>query len=176
VKAGSTIETYAALRLHINSWRWRDVPFYIRTGKSLPLTATEVVAKFHTTPPVFSEDVPPQNYMRFRLSPDSHIALGVSVKDAGERLRGCETEMEVDDCGTVTLLPYEELLEDAMEGNQTWFAREDYVEESWRIIDPVLANRPKPHVYEPGSWGPAEGDKLVEEPGGWWKPQPDPHE
>ena len=107
--------------------------------------------------------------MRFRLSPDSHIALGVSVKDAGERLRGCETEMEVDDCGTVTLLPYEELLEDAMEGNQTWFAREDYVEESWRIIDPVLANRPKPYVYEAGSWGPPEGDKLVEVPGGWWR-------
>jgi glucose-6-phosphate 1-dehydrogenase len=176
VKAGSTIETYAALRLHINSWRWRDVPFYIRTGKSLPLTATEVVAKFHTTPPVFSEDVPPQNYMRFRLSPDSHIALGVSVKDPGERLRGCETEMEVEDCGKVTLLPYEELLQDAMEGNQTWFAREDYVEESWRIIDPVLANRPKPYVYEPGSWGPPEGDKMVEEPGGWWKPLPDPHD
>ena len=176
VKAGSQIETYAALRLHINSWRWRDVPFYIRTGKSLPLTATEIVARFRTTPPVFSEDVPPQNYMRFRVSPDSHIALGVSVKDAGERLRGCETEMEVlEDCGNVTLLPYEELLEDAMEGNQTWFAREDYVEESWRILDGVLANRPTPYVYEPGSWGPAEAEKLVVAPGGWWKPLPDPH-
>jgi len=182
VKPGSTTETYAALRLHINSWRWRGVPFYIRTGKSLPLTATEVVARFHTTPPVFSEEVPPQNYMRFRVSPDSHIALGVSVKDAGERLRGCETEMEVvEDCGAaITLLPYEELLQDAMEGNQTWFAREDYVEESWRILDQVLADRSapnvyEPYVYEPGSWGPPEAEKLVETPGGWWKPQPDPH-
>jgi glucose-6-phosphate 1-dehydrogenase len=175
VKQGSQVETYAALRLHINSWRWRDVPFYIRTGKSLPLTATEVVARFRTTPPVFSEEVPPQNYMRFRVSPDSHIALGVSVKDAGERLRGCRTEMEVEDCGTVTLLPYEELLEDATEGNQTWFAREDYVEESWRILDPVLANRPHPYEYEPGNWGPAEAEKLVVTPGGWWNTQPDPH-
>jgi len=172
VKAGSKVETFAALRVRINSWRWRDVPFYIRTGKLLPLSTTEVVAKFRQTPPVFSEDVPPQNYVRFRLSPDSETAIGVSIKDAGERLRGLATELIANqDCSAATLLPYEELLGDAMEGNQTWFAREDYVEESWRILDPVLADRPAPYCYDPGTWGPSEAEKLIEEPGGWSNPK-----
>jgi glucose-6-phosphate 1-dehydrogenase len=172
VKSGSKVETFAALHVRINSWRWRDVPFYIRTGKVLPITTTEVVAKFRQTPPVFSETVPPQNYVRFRLSPDSTVAIGVSIKDAGERLRGCETELVAEhDCGSSVLLPYEELLEDAMEGNQTWFAREDYVEESWRILDPLLANPPAPYAYAPGTWGPPEADKLAETPGGWWNPK-----
>jgi glucose-6-phosphate 1-dehydrogenase len=172
VKPGSKVETFAALRLHINSWRWRDVPFYIRTGKVLPLSTTEVIAKFHQTPPVFSEDVPPQNYVRFRLSPDSQTAIGVSIKDAGERLRGIETELIAkQDGNAATMLPYEELLGDAMEGNQTWFAREDYVEESWRILDPALANLPAPYAYDPGSWGPVEASKLIQEPGGWSNPK-----
>jgi glucose-6-phosphate 1-dehydrogenase len=172
VKPDSKIETFAALRLHINSWRWRDVPFYIRTGKVLPLSTTEVIAKFRQTPPVFSEDVPPQNYVRFRLSPDSQTAIGVSIKDSGERLRGVETELIAkQDSVTATMLPYEELLGDAMEGNQTWFAREDYVEESWRILDPVLANLPAPYLYDPGTWGPAEASKLIPVPSGWSNPQ-----
>jgi glucose-6-phosphate 1-dehydrogenase len=172
VKPGSKVETFAALRLHINSWRWRDVPFYIRTGKVLPLSTTEVIAKFHQTPPVFSEDVPPQNYVRFRLSPDSQTAIGVSIKDAGERLRGIETELIAkQDGNAATMLPYEELLGDAMEGNQTWFAREDYVEESWRILDPALANLPAPYAYDPGSWGPVEASRLIQEPGGWSIPK-----
>jgi glucose-6-phosphate 1-dehydrogenase len=172
VKKDSKIETFAALRLHINSWRWRDVPFYIRTGKNLPLTTTEVTARFRETPPVFSEEMQPQNYVRFRVSPESQIAIGVSVKDAGERLRGCKTELVIDhDCGSSVLAPYEELLEDAMEGNQTWFAREDYVEESWRILDPVLANPPDPHPYDIGTWGPPEAEKLIQAPGGWWNPK-----
>src|SRR5277367_6690382 len=172
VKPGSTVETFAALRLHINSWRWRDVPFFIRTGKSLPLTATEVIAKMRQTPPVFSEDVPPQNYVRFRLSPDSQTAIGVSIKDAGERLRGVETELIAKQDGSAaTMLPYEELLGDAMEGNQTWFAREDYVEESWRILDPTLANLPAPYAYDPGTWGPAEASRLISVPSGWSNPK-----
>jgi glucose-6-phosphate 1-dehydrogenase len=172
VKTGSQVETFAALRLHINSWRWRDVPFYIRTGKLLPNTATEVIAKLRQTPPVFSEDLPPQNYVRFRLSPEPEIAIGGSVKEAGERLRGCTTELVANqDCGTSSLLPYEELLQDAMRGNQTWFAREDYVEESWRILDPVFANHPAPYEYEPGSWGPVEAAKLTEAVGGWSNPK-----
>ena len=172
VKAGSQVETFAALRLRINSWRWRDVPFFIRTGKLLPNTATEVIAKLRQTPPVFSEDLPPQNYVRFRLSPEPEIAIGGSVKEAGERLRGCTTELVANqDCGTSSLLPYEELLQDAMRGNQTWFAREDYVEESWRILDPVFANHPAPYEYEPGSWGPAEAAKLTETVGGWSNPK-----
>ena len=172
VKPGSRVETFAAFRLRINSWRWRDVPFYIRTGKLLPNTATEVIAKLRQTPPVFSEDLPPQNYVRFRLSPEPEIAFGGSVKEAGERLRGCTTELVANqDCGTSSLLPYEELLQDAMRGNQTWFAREDYVAESWRILDPVFANHPVPFEYEPGSWGPVEADKLTAGVGGWSNPK-----
>jgi glucose-6-phosphate 1-dehydrogenase len=171
VKPGSTVETFAALRLHINSWRWRDIPFFIRTGKSLPITATEVIAKLRQTPPVFSEELTPQNYVRFRLGPTPVIAFGGSVKEAGERLRGCMVELEAEQkCGTDDLLPYEELLEDAMRGNQTWFARKDYVEAAWRILDPLLADKPPVHTYEPGSWGPAEADALVKDFGGWSNP------
>lgn len=172
VKADSKVETFAMLRLHINSWRWRDVPFYIRAGKSLPVTATEVVAKFRQTPPVFSEQVPPQNYVRFRLSPQPETAVGASVKQAGDRLLGCMTELCVDsDCGMENLLPYEELLQDAMRGNQTWFAREDYVEESWRILDPVLKGGLVPLTYKPGTWGPPNATPAVTPPGGWVNPQ-----
>ena len=171
VKPGSTIETFAALRLHINSWRWRDVPFFIRTGKSLPLTATEVVAKLRQTPPVFSEEMMPQNYVRFRLGPTPAIAIGGSVKEAGDRLLGCMVELEAEQkCGTDELLPYEELLEDAMQGRQTWFARRDYVEMAWHLLDPLLADKPGVHPYEQGSWGPAEADALVKDVGGWWNP------
>lgn len=172
VKPGSNVETFAMLRLHINSWRWRDVPFYIRAGKSLPVTATEVVAKFRQTPPVFSEDLTPQNYVRFRMSPIPETAIGGSVKQPGDRLLGCMTELVVDqECGTDNLLPYEELLQDAMQGNQTWFAREDYVEESWRILDPVLKAQPKPLLYQPGTWGPTEIGSFIAPPGGWSSPQ-----
>jgi glucose-6-phosphate 1-dehydrogenase len=94
------------------------------------------------------------------------------VKQAGDRLLGCMTELTVNqDCGTENLLPYEELLQDAMQGNQTWFAREDYVEESWRILDPVLKNHPKPLVYQPGTWGPSETGSFTVPPGGWSSPQ-----
>lgn len=175
VKPGSNVETFAALRLHINSWRWRDVPFYIRAGKLLPVTATEVIAKFRQTPPVFSEELTPQNYVRFRLSPAPETAVGASVKQAGDRLLGCMTELTVDDqCGTDNLLPYEELLQDAMQGNQTWFAREDYVEESWRILDPVFKNQPQPVVYQPGTWGPSDSARIQPPPGGWSNPQNQP--
>lgn len=172
VKADSQVETFAMLRLHINSWRWRDVPFYIRAGKQLPVTATEVIAKFRQTPPVFSEELTPQNYVRFRLSPVPEIAIGGSIKQAGDRLLGCMTELLVDQgCGTDNLLPYEELLQDAMMGNQTWFAREDYVEESWRVLDPVFKNPPKPVAYKPGTWGPSEIGGFTPPPGGWSSPR-----
>lgn len=172
VKPDSTVETFASLRLHINSWRWRDVPFYIRAGKLLPVTATEVIAKFRQTPPVFSEKLTPQNYVRFRLSPVPETAIGASVKQAGDRLLGCMTELTVNqDCGTEDLLPYEELLQDAMQGNQTWFAREDYVEESWRILDPVLKARPKPLIYQPGTWGPELKENCTIPSGGWLDPR-----
>ena len=139
VKPDSKTETFVALRLTINSWRWRGIPFFIRAGKSLPKTETEVIAKLRRPCAIFSAEAPPQNYVRFRISGDPVIAIGASIKTAGDQLRGCSIELVADqECGEEVMLPYEELLGDAMAGNQTWFAREDYVEEAWRIIDPIL--------------------------------------
>jgi glucose-6-phosphate 1-dehydrogenase len=171
VKPGSKTETFVALRLTINSWRWRGIPFFIRAGKSLPKTETEVVAKLRRPCPIFSNEAPPQNYVRFRISGDPVIAIGASIKTAGDQLRGCSIELVADqECGEDVMLPYEELLGDAMAGNQTWFAREDYVEEAWRIIDPIL-DKGNPIEYKPGTWGPTEADKLLEGHGGWWDPK-----
>jgi glucose-6-phosphate 1-dehydrogenase len=171
VKPDSKTETFVALRLTINSWRWRGVPFFIRAGKSLPKTETEVIAKLRRPCPIFSAEAPPQNYVRFRISGDPVIAIGASVKAAGDQLRGCSIELLADqECGEDNMLPYEELLGDAMAGNQTWFAREDYVEEAWRIVDPIL-DKQTVIEYKPGTWGPAEADKLIEPHGGWWAPK-----
>jgi glucose-6-phosphate 1-dehydrogenase len=171
VKPDSKTETFVALRLTINSWRWRGIPFFIRAGKSLPKTETEVIAKLRRPCPIFAAEAPPQNYVRFRISGDPVIAIGASIKTAGDQLRGCSIELIADqECGEDTMLPYEELLGDAMAGNQTWFAREDYVEEAWRIVDPIL-DQPNVIQYQPGSWGPAEADKLIEPLGSWWDPK-----
>jgi glucose-6-phosphate 1-dehydrogenase len=171
VKPDSKTETFVALRLTINSWRWRGVPFFIRAGKSLPKTETEVIAKLRRPCPIFSAEAPPQNYVRFRISGDPVIAIGASIKTAGDQLRGCSIELLADqECGEDNMLPYEELLGDAMAGNQTWFAREDYVEEAWRIVDPIL-DKQTVIEYKPGTWGPAEADKLIEPHGGWWAPK-----
>jgi glucose-6-phosphate 1-dehydrogenase len=171
VKKDSKTETYVALKLAINSWRWRGIPFYVRAGKSLPLTETEVVAKLRPPCPIFSTEVPPANYVRFRISGEPVIAIGASIKTAGDQLQGCPIELVADqECGADEMLPYEELLGDAMAGNQTWFAREDYVEEAWRIIDPIL-DKPNVFPYQPGSWGPQEADKLMAGHGGWWDPK-----
>jgi glucose-6-phosphate 1-dehydrogenase len=171
VKPGSKTETYVALRLAINSWRWRGVPFFVRAGKSLPVTETEVVAKLRPPCPIFSSEAPPPNYVRFRISGDPVIAIGASIKTAGDQLRGCPIELVADqECGEDIMLPYEELLGDAMAGNQTWFAREDYVEEAWRIVDPILDSS-KVSEYQPGTWGPAEANQLIASFGGWWDPK-----
>jgi len=172
VKPNSDTETFVALRLFIHSWRWQGVPFYIRAGKSLPITATEVVAKFRLPPEVFPKYPPVSNYVRFRLSPKPSIAIGTSIKEAGELFTGCPVELTADqECGDDDLLPYEELIGDAMIGNQTWFARQDYVEEAWRILDPVLNNPPPVQIYQPGSWGPESAAKLTADHGGWSNPK-----
>src|SRR5579859_1068080 len=171
VKKGSTTETYVALKFAINSWRWRGVPFFVRAGKSLAKTETEVVAKLRPPCPIFSTQAPPANYVRFRISGEPVIAIGASIKTAGDQLQGCPIEIVADqECGADEMLPYEELLGDAMAGNQTWFAREDYVEEAWRIIDPIL-DKPNVFPYKPGTWGPQEADKLMAGHGGWWDPK-----
>jgi glucose-6-phosphate 1-dehydrogenase len=171
VKADSQTETFVALRLEINSWRWKGVPFYIRAGKSLRLTATEVIVKLRQPPAIFAGTPLPANYFRFRVTPDLVIAVGALVKKAGERLEGQQVELVIsEESDPAEMGAYEELLYDAMEGNSARFARQDYVEETWRIVDPVLNDASPIHVYEPGSWGPSEADRLVGDVGGWNNP------
>jgi glucose-6-phosphate 1-dehydrogenase len=166
----SKVETFAALRLQIDSWRWRDVPFYIRAGKCLPVTCTEVVVRLRKPPTMYESFNLAPNYVRFRISPDVVIAMGANVI-GDEETRSQAAEM------MGTRLPragdmeaYERVLGDAMNGDATLFAREDYVEEAWRIVDPVLKHDTPVYEYEPGTWGPKEVDSRVSPPGGWQNP------
>jgi glucose-6-phosphate 1-dehydrogenase len=171
VKPDSTVETYAALRLFIDSERWQSVPFYIRAGKSLPVTITEVIAILKKVPAAFIDENPAPNYVRFRVTPNLVIAIGALVKKPGDEMEGSATELlatEHSDAAEPTA--YEELLDDAMHGNSAFFAREDYVEEAWRIVQPVLDNATPIHTYNPGTWGPAKADALVPGEGGWRNP------
>jgi glucose-6-phosphate 1-dehydrogenase len=171
VAPDSTVETFAAVRLGINSWRWQGVPFYIRAGKCLPVTCTEVLVRFRRPPAGFSPTPPPPNYVRFRISPDVQIALGVMVKEPGEVMAGREIELLACHHHTKdTMDAYERLLGDAMKGDATLFAREDYVEEAWRIVDPVLKADTAVHEYAPNTWGPAEAASAVSPPEGWHNP------
>ena len=173
VSLNSDAETYAALRFEIDSWRWADVPFFIRTGKRMPVTATEVMATFRRPPQrLFAETLPPRaNYLRFRLGPDRiAIALGVRTKDAGEAMVGVETELFACNSRTDEMTPYERLLGDAMRGDATLFARQDSVEVAWDIVDRLLASGPQAEPYAPGSWGPVAAARMVERFGGWYDP------
>ena len=177
VAPDSTVETFAALRLEIDSWRWRGVPFYLRAGKYLPATCTEVLATFREPPTFLQGRAPGRNYIRFRISPDMEIAIGTIVMGARETLEGqavemlashrpCPEEMEA----------YERVLGDAMAGDSSHFAREDYVEEAWRIVDPILKNPAPVHEYEKNTWGPANFGESVVPPGGWHNPVRATHE
>jgi glucose-6-phosphate 1-dehydrogenase len=171
VAPDSQVETFAALRLGINSWRWQGVPFFIRAGKELPVTCTEVLVRFRRPPAVYSPTPPPPNYLRFRISPDEQIALGVMVKVPGEEMVGKEIELLAYHHPTKDEMDaYERLLGEAMKGDATLFAREDYVEEAWRIVDPVLKAAPPVHEYEPNTWGPAEAASAVAPAGGLHNP------
>jgi len=173
VARSSDTETYAALRFEIDSWRWADVPFFVRTGKGLPVTATEVLATFRRPPQrLFEEPVPPRaNYLRFRLGPDRvAIALGARVKTAGEAMRGQETELYACNSQADEMTPYERLLGDAMRGDATLFARQDSVEVAWEIVDRLLASGPQAEPYASGSWGPPAAERMVERYGGWYDP------
>jgi len=175
VKADSQTETFVALRLEINSWRWKGVPFYIRAGKSLPVTATEVVVKLRQPPAVFMEVALPANYFRFRVTPDLMIAVGASVKKAGDHLKGEQVELVISQQSDAAEMgAYEELLYDAMQGNSGRFARQDYVEEAWQIIDPILRDAAPVHEYAPGTWGPPESNGLIRDGGGAWFDPPAP--
>jgi glucose-6-phosphate 1-dehydrogenase len=170
VKMDSQVETYVALRLYINSWRWKGVPFYIRAGKSLPITATEVIVTLRPPPDIFLEDPLPPNYVRFQVTPDLVIAIGSHVKVPGDGLLGQQVELVVSSSSDPHgMQAYEELLGDALAGNSSRFARQDYVDEAWRIVDPVLDNATPVYQYSPGTWGPVEADVLAPSQG-WINP------
>jgi glucose-6-phosphate 1-dehydrogenase len=171
VAADSKVETFAALQLNVDSWRWQGVPFYIRAGKSLPVTCTEVVVRLRRPPTVFPTCIPGRNYFRFRISPDVTAAFGLTVMDAEEKSIGQPVELlAASHPGAEEMDAYERVLGDAMAGDATLFAREDYVEEAWRIVDPVLKAATPIDEYEPGTWGPREVDQKVSPPGGWANP------
>jgi glucose-6-phosphate 1-dehydrogenase len=174
VQPNSDVETFAALRFDIDSWRWADVPFFVRAGKRLPVTATEVMATFRRPPQrLFREPLPARaNYLRFRLGPDRiAIALGARVKQAGEPMQGREIELFACNSQADEMTPYERLLGDALRGDAGLFARQDTVEIAWSIVDRMLASGPQAEFYEPGSWGPASAARMVEPFGGWYEPQ-----
>jgi glucose-6-phosphate 1-dehydrogenase len=158
----------------VDSWRWAGVPFYVRAGKSLKMTVTEVFVEFKVPPQVvFHEPAPPVgNYVRLRLGPQVAIAIGARAKRPGEGMVGRPVELSVvDQPADVRLGDYERLLGDALAGDATLFARQDVVEAAWAIVDPLVQNPGAMFEYEPGSWGPIEADRLVAEVGGWNTPQ-----
>jgi glucose-6-phosphate 1-dehydrogenase len=171
VAPNSQVETFAALRLEIDSWRWQGVPFYIRAGKSLPVTATEVIVRLRQAPHIFPHCVVVANHVRFRVSPEMTIALGATVMDVGDRGVGEQAELTASHHPDANEMDaYERVLGEAISGDRTLFARQDYVEEAWRIVDSVLKKATPVYDYEPGSWGPREVEKNITPPGGWQNP------
>jgi len=167
VAPDSMVETYAALRLQIDSWRWEGVPFFIRAGKHLAVTCTEVLVTLKR-PPLRRAGPEDPNHVRFRLSPEVVIALGARVKKPGEQMITEPTELRlVHHEDKSEMLPYERLLGDAMAGDTALFAREDSVGAAWEIVQPILGNVTPVHEYAPGSWGPIDADRLTAEVGGW---------
>jgi glucose-6-phosphate 1-dehydrogenase len=173
VSKDSPVATYAALRLDVDSWRWSGVPFYVRAGKSLEMTVTEVFAELKNPPQVVFKEAAPSlgNYVRFRLGPQVSIALGARAKRPGEAMAGRPVELSiVDQPAGSGPGDYERLLGDALSGDATLFARQDVVEAAWAIVDPLLHNPGAMFEYEPGSWGPPQADRLVADVGGWNTP------
>lgn len=172
VARDSTTETFAALRLFIDSPRWQGVPFFIRTGKSLPVTATEATIRWKRAAcPVLEESSPPApNYVRFRLGPDNVIALGASVKKDGEAFVGERAELVLRRSAADEMKPYERLIGDALDGDPSLFAEMQAVEQSWRVVDPIVGQA-EVFAYEAGSWGPREAERIQPE-GGWAEPDP----
>jgi len=173
VAKDSSMATYAAVRLHVDSWRWQGVPFYVRAGKCLAQTVTEVTVELKLPPQVVFPESPPTvgNTVRFRLSPEVAIALDARTKRPGEGMEGRPVSLTVTE-GPVQgkdgrMEAYERLLGDAMNGDATLFARQDVVEAAWAIVDPVLQGPTPLFPYEPGTWGPREADALVADIGGW---------
>jgi glucose-6-phosphate 1-dehydrogenase len=172
VAKGSKVETFAALQLEIKSWRWDGVPFYIRAGKNLPVTCTEVMARLRKPPTTnITEPNTPQNYLRFRISPEMTTAMAVSVTPASGTGRREQVELVASRHPRPgEMEAYERVLTDAMAGDATLFARQDYVEEAWRIVDPMLKANTPVYPYEPHTWGPQQENPGLQPPCGWDKP------
>jgi glucose-6-phosphate 1-dehydrogenase len=172
VAKDSTVETFAAVSLSVDSWRWAGVPFLIRAGKQLPVTATEVFVEFrHPPQTVFDETSSKDpNAIRFTLSPQVEIALRARAKVPGEKMIGEDVDLIAHHHHPDEQPPYERLLGDAMRGDPTLFAREDQVEAAWRIVDPILDDATPVHEYLPGTWGPEESEGLVEGAASWHSP------
>jgi glucose-6-phosphate 1-dehydrogenase len=171
VAQDSQIETFAAVQLEIDSWRWKGVPFYIRAGKCLPVTCAEIVVRLRQPPTMYSDFNLRANYFRFRISPEVTLAFGMNVIAPGTETASQSDEMIVSQHPAAGEMDaYERVLGDAMAGDPTLFAREDYVEEAWRIVDPVLMPNTPVVEYEPNTWGPSETDQKVAPPGGWQDP------
>ena len=175
VAKNSDVETFCALRLHIDSWRWAGVPWYLRSGKNLAGTAAEVIVQLKPPPQrLFADSAPaagPANYLRIRLSPNSAVALAARVKRAGKEFVGDQRELYLCDERPGEEAPYERLLGDAMAGNGALFTREDAVEAAWAVVDPVLVQHHRVQPYKRGSWGPKAADALIAADGGWYNPR-----
>lgn len=176
VASDSDVETFCALRLWIDSWRWQGVPWYLRSGKKLACTAAEVRVHLKPPPQHLFDDAHPQaaqtNYLRFRLSPEPAIALAARVKRPGEWFTGVQHELFLSESALGQDLPYERLLGDAMAGDATLFSNQEAVEAAWAVVDPVLEAHAPALPYAPGSWGPSAAAGLMAHSGGWHNPQP----
>ena len=176
VAKNSDVETFCALRLFIDSWRWEGVPWYLRSGKYLAETATEVLVELKPPPQrLFADSAPTTgraNYLRFRLSPNSAIALAARVKRAGKEFVGDQRELYLVEEQPGEESPYERLLGDAMAGDGALFTREDAVEAAWAVVDPVLKTHHRVRPYKRDSWGPKEADAIIAADGGWHNPGP----
>lgn len=177
VAGDSDVETFVALRMEIDSWRWAGVPFFARAGKNLASAATEALVEFKSVPRLLFADhecpSPHPNHLRFRFGRDDGVTLSLETKEPGDRLvsRTIDLRVSYPDALGARAEAYERLLEDALEGDARRFARTDTVEEEWRIVEPVLHDAPPVIEYEPGSWGPGEADRVVAEIGGWHEPE-----
>jgi len=177
VAPGSKVETYAALQLQIDSWRWSGVPFYLRAGKCLPVTATEVVVDLRPPPARVFGDLGPEqpNYLRMRLGPDTAIALGAHAKRPGPTMQGRDVELFVDQQQGDEADAYERLIGAALIGDTTLFARQDEVEAAWQVVDPILNLDREPLAYVPGSWGPPKAESLIAGDCSWHNPGAEAH-
>jgi glucose-6-phosphate 1-dehydrogenase len=165
------------LRLEIDTWRWAGVPFYIRAGKMLPVTSTEVTVELAPLPQIIFDAPGPcrPNYVRFRLSPDVFISIGARTKAPGHAMVGNETQLVAHQCAPDEMTPYERLLGDAIEGDSSLFTRADVVEAAWRVFEPVLRDASPPAEYAPATWGPATADSLLTPSACWYNPRSSQH-